>query len=133
MNKLVREIYFGDYNFKLSPTKEIFKCTVREFPDFFDNMQEQKKIKNKKFSEMVCDGSIDKTMEEQAKVVAFSIRMMLREYEKTITDDYIMALMDYVDNSGKNNKVEFAAMVMEVLLLGFTNDSQKPKLKMSMK
>jgi len=133
MNKLVRTIGFGEHTFKISPTKAIFRCTVKEFPDYFDNMQDQKAIEKKKFSEMVCDGSIDKTLEEQAKVVAFSIRMMLREYDKTITDDYITELMDYVDNSGKNNKVEFDSMIMEVLLLGFTNDSQKPKLKMSMK
>lgn len=137
MNKLIKEVEFGKYNFKVAINREIALKCAEEFPDFFadvlgmsgsGNRDIKTLIRQKKFRNMLEES--DKIRYGFAEVVKFALPYMLQEAESTENADEIIQYA--IDNDADDI---FNTNLWEFILLGFTNNGEvkTPKVTFKMK
>lgn len=137
MNKLIKEVEFGKYDFKVAINREIALKVAEKFPDFIAELMSigsdipdmQTALKNKKLREML--EKTEYVLENSKKVVRFALPYMLKEAgEQDVSVDNLFAYAE------ENDADEiFVQNLWEFILLGFTNngEAKTPKVTFKMK
>lgn len=138
MNKLIKEIEFGKYNFKIAINRDIALKCAEEFPEFMANILDNSRdvtsgdvstlIRNNKLRELL-DNS-DYVRENCPEVVKFALPLMLKEAGSKEDANEII-------NYAIENEADeiFNINVWNVILMGFMNngEAKTPKVTFKMK
>ena len=137
MNRLIKEVEFGKYSFKVAINREIALKVAEEFPDFIGELLQagedmpdlQTAIKNKKFKEMI--ERTEYILKGSKEVVKFALPYMLQEAEEKNID--VEELFEYAEKNEADDLL--AQNLWEFILLGFTNNGgiKTPKIAFKMR
>lgn len=136
MNKLIKEVEFGKYNFKIAINREIALKVSDEFPEFIvyildkdDEVTDMKTaVMNGKLKELL--EKTDYITSQCGKIVEFALPFMLKEADSKENADEI------INYAIENDAYElFSQKIWEFILLGFTNNGEvkTPKVSLQMK
>lgn len=138
MNKLIKEIEFGKYNFKIAINRDIALKCAEEFPEFMSNVLDNSRdvassdvstlIRTNKLRELL-DNS-DYIRENCPNVVKFALPLMLKEAGSKENANEI------IEYAIENEADEiFNINIWEVILMGFSKNgvTKTPKVTFKMK
>lgn len=138
MNKLIKEIEFGKYNFKIAINRDIaLKCS-EEFPEFMANVLDKSRgAINSDISTLIRTNQLrvlldnsDYIRENCPNVVKFALPLMLKEAGSKENANEIIEYA--IENEADDI---FNINIWEVILMGFTNNgvAKTPKVTFKMK
>lgn len=136
MNKLIKEINFGEYEFKIGINRDIALKVAEQFPDILSEMLDKSKdvkdfktaIKQGKLRDLL--ESSDLVSDNIAEMVKFALPLMLKEAGADIDAETLIVYA--IENDADQI---FNMGIWEVLMLGFTSNGavKTPKIKFTMK
>lgn len=136
MNKLIKEIEFGEKVFKVAINREIALKVAEEYPDFIAEVMERS-TDYKDISTMVRDGKLREALDTTdylAKgcipIVEYALPYMLAEAKSNEN------AKDILDYAKENDAIQtFSLGIWEIILMGFTNSGvvEAPKVKFTIK
>ena len=132
--KLIKDVEFGELNFKVAVNRAMFLEVNKKFPEFFKKTIEFNQNKNS-LSEALSNGNLkefleynDYVEEKSSEIIKFALPLMLKEAgDKTNP----LEIFDYAKEN--NAETVMNTSLLGLLLQVFTQGEQLPKVKFSIK